>query len=129
MKDASPLIRTDFTSDEGWRRILDLATAETLDGFRAELDPVEDRSLEGASPAELTGDGRWKEARVVFVVDAHTLKDCECSIACVDLKDRPGRAFRSTPSALWGVENNLRLANMDFAEFADAAENGIFRGF
>jgi hypothetical protein len=31
---------------------------------------------------------------------------------------------------MWGVENNLSLANMDFAEFADATDpDGIFCGF
>jgi hypothetical protein len=31
---------------------------------------------------------------------------------------------------MWGVENNLSIANMDFEEFADAVgPDGIFRGF
>jgi uncharacterized protein DUF6924 len=31
---------------------------------------------------------------------------------------------------MWGVENNLSLANMDFEEFADSVDaDGVFRGF
>jgi hypothetical protein len=31
---------------------------------------------------------------------------------------------------MWGVENNLSIANMVFAEFAGAVdEDGVFRGF
>jgi hypothetical protein len=31
---------------------------------------------------------------------------------------------------MWGVENNLSVANMDFHEFADNVEDdGVFRGF
>jgi hypothetical protein len=31
---------------------------------------------------------------------------------------------------LWGIENNLSIANMDFEEFGNAVgKDGIFRGF
>jgi hypothetical protein len=46
------------------------------------------------------------------------------------LPDEPGRGFRVVPAELWGVENNLSIANMDFAEFAHHADpDGVFRGF
>jgi len=53
----------------------------------------------------------------------------EHPLLCLAL--RPvGRAFRIVPAELWGVENNLAIANMDYDEFADAADaDGIFRGF
>lgn len=130
MTDSSPLVRTDFSSDKGWREALSQATAESEDGFRAELEPIDDRSFEGQGPEALAANDRWKGGAALFVVDAHTIEDCECSITCIDLRDQPGRSFRAIPSALWGVENNLRLANMDFDEFAGAVgEDGTFRGF
>ena len=130
MTDSSPLVRTDFSSDEGWRDAVRQATAETEDGFRAELEPIDDRLLEGQSPGALAANERWKGRGALFVVDAHTIEDCESSILCVDLGGRSARTFRAIPSALWGVENNLRLANMDFDEFLRAAaDDGIFRGF
>jgi hypothetical protein len=46
------------------------------------------------------------------------------------LYTEPGRTFRVIPGEIWGVENNLSLANMDFAEFADSTDrDGLFRGF
>ena len=48
----------------------------------------------------------------------------------VDLYEEPGRTFRVIPAEIWSVDNNLSIANMDFAEFADAVEpDGVFRGF
>ena len=130
MTESSPLVRTDFSSDQGWREAVRQATAQTEDGFRAELEPIDHRRFEGQSPEALAANERWKGRGALFVVDAHTIEDCECSILCVDLSGRPIRTFRAIPSALWGVENNLRLANMDFDEFLRAAgEDGIFRGF
>ncbi|WP_435828452.1 DUF6924 domain-containing protein, partial [Nocardia testacea] len=41
-----------------------------------------------------------------------------------------GRTVRILPSQMWGIENNLSIANMDFQDFADAADpDGVFRGF
>jgi len=41
-----------------------------------------------------------------------------------------GRSAETIPSELWGIDNNLNIANMDWQEFADHAhENGVFRGF
>jgi hypothetical protein len=41
-----------------------------------------------------------------------------------------GREFRTIPSKIQGIENNLSIANMDFEEFANTVdERGVFRGF
>lgn len=41
-----------------------------------------------------------------------------------------GAASGLSPLSLWGIENNLSIANMDFDEFADAVdEDGVFRDF
>ena len=48
----------------------------------------------------------------------------------VDLCEESGPSFRVTPAEAWGVENNLRLGNMEFLDFAECVdEDGIFRGF
>jgi hypothetical protein len=66
----------------------------------------------------------------LFVADCVALSDREQPILAVDLHHEPGRAFRVIPSAAWGIENNLSIANMDFFEFADSADpDGVFRGF
>ena len=66
----------------------------------------------------------------IFVADQVAHLDPEHPILVVDCFEDPGRMFRVIPSAAWGVENNLSLANMDFEDFADAVDaRGIFRGF
>ena len=66
----------------------------------------------------------------ISIADQIALSHPENPILVVDLYDEPGRAFRVIPSEMWGVENNLSLANMSFSEFADAVDpDGVFRGF
>ncbi len=66
----------------------------------------------------------------VFVVDGIALSYPEHPVLVMDLYAERGRTFRVVPSEMWGIENNLSIANMDFAEFANAVDpDGIFRGF
>jgi hypothetical protein len=58
------------------------------------------------------------------------MTDHERPVLVVDLSQEPGRTFRVIPGQMWGVENNLSLANMEFSEFADNVDpDGVFRGF
>jgi len=58
-----------------------------------------------------------------------TLSHAERPILCID-PSAPQNILRVVPSELWGIENNLSLANMDWEEFAGSvAADGIFRGF
>jgi hypothetical protein len=51
-------------------------------------------------------------------------------LLAVDLFDEPGRTFRVTPVWYREVSANLSIANIDFADYADAADSsGVFRGF
>jgi hypothetical protein len=48
------------------------------------------------------------------------------------IESPPPRAFRTVPSGVHGVHANLSIANMDFAEFAEAASadpDRIYRSF
>jgi len=58
------------------------------------------------------------------------MTDEEHPVLVLDSFNPEVKTFRVIPSEAWGVENNLSLANMDYSEFADAADpNGVFRGF
>lgn len=140
----SLLVRTDFTSDDTWQQVVDEATQRNEDGFQADAEPVSDPAFDRASwetvkaavPAN-SHDG----ASVLFIADSTCLSSPDHPILVVDLEDTflslaefpeiAGRTpFRCIPSELWGVENNLNLANMTWDEFASAAgEDGVFRGF
>jgi hypothetical protein len=75
--------------------------------------------------AWLTGTSRSR-----FLADNVTVTDPGMPLIAVDLHDEPGGWFRVAVSQITSVENNLRLANMVFREFADQADpDGVFRGF
>jgi hypothetical protein len=130
---SSLLVRTDFTSDDAWDLVIDEAQREYEDGFRAYVEPVSDPAFDGltweavkaAAPVNDHG------ASVLFVADSTSLTAPDHPILVVNLLDSSNSLpFRCIPSELWGVENNLNIANMDWGEFARAVdEGGTFRGF
>jgi len=126
----SLVLRTDF-SDEKARGAICAAIREPVAEFRAFVDLVTDPEYDGITAEQLLlliPQG-WDHT-FIFIVDRIALSHPEHPILVVDLYTEPGRTFRVIPSSMWGVENNLSLANMDFAEFADAADqDGVFRGF
>ncbi|MFG2843018.1 DUF6924 domain-containing protein [Kitasatospora sp. NPDC048296] len=127
----SLVLRTDFGDDEAW------------DAFRAALDAA------GEYPhATYVSDLRFADVDVralldeeaaaeeddqvidVFLADATTMKSPGHPLLAVDLSHEPGRTFRVPARWFPDVSANLSIANMDFAEFADAADgSGTFRGF
>ncbi|MBK6014996.1 hypothetical protein [Streptomyces sp. MBT53] len=127
----SLVLRTDFSDERAW------------DGVRAALDAVGDHSL-----ATYISELRFADLDVqtlvdeeavadeddqiinVFLADGTTMNDPAHPLLAVDLSDEPGRTFRVPARWFPHVSANLGIANMDFAEFADAAdESGTFRGF
>jgi hypothetical protein len=130
--DYSLVIRTDFSDEVAWEHVCKLIQEpQTEDGFQASVECISDKACLGITAEKVasilpTGSQR----SFVFLVDTKAFADHEHPVLVVDLQEDPGRSFRVVPSEAWGVENNLRLANMDFAEFADSVdEDGVFRGF
>lgn len=67
---------------------------------------------------------------MLFIPDSRALKSPDHPIKVVDLRPTEELPFLCIPSELWGVDNNLNLANMDWREFAGAVDDdGVFRGF
>ena len=125
----TPLIRTDFSDDAAWQALARAAAAPNADGFRAYLTPVEERGFEGAGPETLRAAAAGSGQACLIVADAVAIRDAEHPLLCLQMA-APQRSFRVIPGELWGVQNNLSIANMDFEEFADASDaDGVFRGF
>jgi hypothetical protein len=127
---SSIVVRTDFSDDAAWESIKGAITAPVGE-FMAYVDFVDDPEYEDLSveklPSLIAPDGY---RAFVFLVDRVSLSHPELPILVVDLVDEPGRTFRVIPSAMWSVENNLSLANLDFVDFADSVDDtGVFRGF
>jgi len=128
----SLLVRTDLSDPEAWDEIMRLISEpEGEYGFQARVSFLSDPAYEGLTPAELLEVGRRGPYRsFLFFVDGETFASPDHHVGVLDLQTEPGRVFRVVPSEMWSVENNLSLANMDFAEFADAVDtDGVFRGF
>jgi hypothetical protein len=127
----SLLLRTDFSDDTAWVALCHAARSESEEGFQARLECVSDPAYDGLTTEQLVILARKTDnLSFVFLADRVALTNPERPILVVDLYDEPGRTFRVIPCEMWGVENNLSLANMDYSEFADNVDpDGIFRGF
>jgi hypothetical protein len=133
---AVPVVRVEPGGDAVWAALQDEITSPTSEGFLATVEFVDDEALAGLSPADLAEafppayphDYRHP---VVFVVDALTMASPEHPLLVIDLNRRgPSAPFRCTPRAVQSIENNLSLANMDFADYATSVQaDGVFRGF
>ena len=125
------LLRTDFVDDQAWVRLCCAIQEPSKEGFVADLEFVNNTTYEGLTVEEIVKTAANEEARAyVCVADHVTLTDVEQPILVVDCYGRPGQTFRVIPSAVWSVENNLSIANMDFQDFVGICDDeGVFRGF
>ena len=130
----SLLLRTDFSDDAAWVSLCEAVQHPNEQGFKAHVVCISDSAYEGLALEQLIalapkGDQCGHHA-VAFIADVTTFFDAEQPVLVVDLNEQPGRTFRVIPRELWGVENNLSIANMDYDDFAKSADaDGVFRGF
>jgi hypothetical protein len=127
----SLVLRTDFSDDAAWTALCAAIQEPSEEGFRAYVDCISDPAYDGLTLAQLVALApKGGDHFFAFLVDRVTLTNPEHPVLVVDLYDEPGRTFRVTPREMWGVENNLSLANMDFHSFADdTGPDKVFRGF
>ena len=129
-EEGSYLIRTDFSNQAAW-----LATLETVVArhgiFKGDFHIVDDPSYAGITKAEIVRRlGPGFEQTFLFVADSTTLSHPDRPVLVVDLWEGTLNEFRAVPAEVAAIQINLSLANMDFEEFAEAADgDGIFRGF
>lgn len=126
----SLVLRTDFSDESAWQAVC-AAIEKPVGQFRAHVEFCSDLRNDGLTVEQIVLlCPKGSHHAYLFVVDHVALTHPERPILVVDLYETPGRTFRVVPSEMWGVENNLFLANMDFSEFADSADrDGVFRGF
>ncbi|MBO4140144.1 hypothetical protein J5U46_08320 [Micromonospora tulbaghiae] len=124
------VLRTDFSDEGAWDAVCAASIAPSVDGFAASLSFVSDPAFADLSPEQVAALPMVSYRSFLFLVDNVTITDPETLLVALDLLHEPGRWFRVVPAEMWSVENNLSIANMDFFEFADAADpDGVFRGF
>ena len=129
-EDISLVLRTDFSDDAAWQGVCE-AIQTPVGEFSAYVELIDDPDFADCDVVTLLS--LPKESlnhSFLFLVDHETISSDEFPILCVDLRRNPGSTFRVIPSAMWSVENNLSIANMDFREFAESTDpDGVFRGF
>ncbi|WP_380159756.1 DUF6924 domain-containing protein [Kineococcus sp. R86509] len=124
----SLLIRTDFTHQPRWEALLNAVHTPSPDGFVPYLSTVEHQRWAGASVADLAAAA--PPYVLLVLADATTLSSPEMPLLVLEVRDGAVRELRVAPQALASVENNLSIANMDWEDFAGAADpDGVFRGF
>ena len=129
--EASLLVRTDFTDGVAWEKTRAASLAESDEGSRAYLQVVDDATLGEADWQDLRRDvlALERHAAVLFIADRAALAG-DHSIQVVDLSSASRPPFRCLARELWGVDNNLNLANMEWEDFSDNVESdGVYRGF
>ncbi|WP_406359575.1 hypothetical protein OID55_01230 [Streptomyces sp. NBC_00715] len=127
----SLVLRTDFGDERAWdavRAALDAA------GQYPHATYVSEPRFAGVGVQALLDDeaAADEDEQIVymFLADAATMQDPGHPLLAVDLSDEPGRTFRVPARWFPDISANLSIANLDFAEFADAADgSGAFRGF
>jgi hypothetical protein len=126
----SLVLRTDFSDYSAWEAIC-AAITKPVGEFRAYVEFVSDPVFAGIKVEQLLSlISQNSKHMFVFIVDQVTISRPDYPILVVDILREPGRTFRVIPSEMWGIENNLSIANMDFSEFADSVDpDGVFRGF
>jgi hypothetical protein len=130
--DNTPLIRTWFADDDAWESLLASVHTPSEDGFIANESVVDDPAMSKAAPSQLARLRQQQdEYSIVIAADERAMTDRENPLLVVraDGTDEP-QTLRVASSELWGIENNLALANMEWEDFSGGADDdGVFRGF
>jgi hypothetical protein len=129
----NPLVlRTDFSDQGAWDTICSkIRKPVGLFRFRANVEFLDDLVYDGINKEQLLEllPKNYNHS-FIFVVDQKAISSPGYPVLVLDLFERTGHEFRTLPSQIQGIENNLSIANMDFEEFARAVDGrGIFRGF
>jgi hypothetical protein len=125
------VLRTGFSDQAAWEAVRDAITAETTEGFRANVRVVDDPGYAGAAVDDVIAEAGEHVLGFVVLVDDVALTTPDHPVLVVSLSPRHrGERFRSIPSGIQSIENNLSLANMDWEDFAGSVDaHGVFRGF
>lgn len=128
----APVLRTDFSDQATWMEICaEIQKPVGIFRFRANVEFLDDAEYEGVSTKELLEllPDNYNHSFII-IADRTAISLPEHPLLIVDLYERSGHEFRAIPSTIQSIENNLSIGNMDFEEFAEAAEeDGVFRGF
>lgn len=124
------VLRTDFSDDGAWSRLS--ATISSLIsecGYLAYVDFVDDPSFADMTTENVLA-SIGKDHSFIVIADRTTFSVPDQPLLVMDLFNERGRTFRTLPTRIQSIENNLSIGNMGFEEFADSVDgDGVFRKF
>lgn len=125
---ATLLVRTDFSDQERWQAVRTAVTTPNEDDFLADLHIVDDSAYRDLTTDQIAS---LAPPESLFVLaDRVALTGPGMPLLVVLLSEEDREELRVIAEELPSIENNISLANMDWEEFADAADDdGVFRGF
>jgi hypothetical protein len=125
----TPLLRTDASQPDRWAALLAAIRTPNADGFVAYVSVATDAALDGLDePAIRRLPRDANSAGFVLVADAEAQAGDEFPILVVDLSGEDRPSFRVAARCLWSVQNNLSIANLDWANFTDyLGADGVYR--
>jgi hypothetical protein len=128
----APVLRTDFSNQMAWEKIrAEILKPVGIFHFLPNVEFIDDLEFANITKEQLLEIlPTVYNHSFIIVADQTAMSNPEHPLLILDLFDRSAHEFRALPAQIQGIENNLSIANMDFEEFADSAdEDGIFRGF
>ncbi|MER7722112.1 hypothetical protein ABTX99_35240 [Streptomyces flaveolus] len=142
---AALIIRTDFSDATAWRAVREELSKPWGGGdLEAYVHIVDDPAWAGATNDDvIAAVSADEDLSVVFVADATTMRDHDHTLLAVAVLTRDeclsdeefevhGGTVRTTPAGIEDIHANLSIANLDFADVAEAARTdpaGVFRSF
>ncbi|MFJ2106749.1 DUF6924 domain-containing protein [Streptomyces microflavus] len=120
--------------------MLTTVTTPNQGGFLANVHPVDELAYRDLTTEQILSAARSLDTDLLIVADKTSLTAPEMPLLALLLFDEnaecgEGEArqehgqLRVVATELWSVENNISLANMDWEDFENATDNGVFRGF
>lgn len=123
------LVRTDYSDNQAWERMVNAVQTPSEEGFTAFLTIADNPTWDGADQERLIAalpDG-YKQ-RLLIVSDLYAQTGPGFPLLVIDLRHQQRRSMRCAAHALWDVENNLSTANMDWEDYANHTDpDGVFR--
>lgn len=142
---AALIIRTDFSDATAWQAVHEELLKPWGDGdLEAYVHIVDDPAWAGATTDDVIATVSVDEdLSIVFLADANTMRDHDHTLLAVAVLTRDecesdeefevySGTVRTTPAGIEDIHANLSIANLDFADVADAARTdpaGVFRSF
>lgn len=127
--DCTLLVRTDYSDDSAWQRVVDAIQTPSEDGFTAIVTLVDDPLWENMSLDQLIAAmPHTYRKKLLIVADGYTQTGPGFPLLVADVRARPKRSMRVAAQSLWDVENNLSIANLDWEDYANHTDpDGVFR--